>query len=151
DQRQQRQQRGDGESGNEVVLVVENLDMQRHGVGHAANVAGNNGDGTELAHRPRIAQQYTVEQAPAYVGQGHAPEDLPAAGAQHDRRLLVFASLLLHERDQFSGDEGEGDEDRGNDDAREREDDLDIVGLEPGPDPAVQAEQQHINHAGDHG
>src|SRR5262249_56055483 len=68
DQRQQRQQRGDSEGGDEVVLVVEDLDMQRHGVGLATNVAGNNGDSTELAHRPRIAQQHAVEQAPADVG-----------------------------------------------------------------------------------
>src|SRR5882724_273319 len=151
DQGQQRQQRGDGEGGDEVVLVVEDLDVQRHGVGLAADVAGDHGDGAELAHRARVAQQHAVEQAPADVGQGHPPEDLPAAGAQHDRRLLVLAPLLLHERDQLAGDEREGDEDGGQHDAGQREDDLDVVGLEPGADPAMQAEHQDVDHAGDDG
>src|SRR3712207_7533102 len=39
DQREERQERGHGERGDEVVLVVEDLDVQRHGVGQAADVA----------------------------------------------------------------------------------------------------------------
>src|SRR3954468_13227831 len=35
-QREQRQERSDREGGGELILVVENLDMQRHGVGLAA-------------------------------------------------------------------------------------------------------------------
>ena len=41
DQRQQGEQRGDGEGGRELVFVVEDLDVQRHGVGLAADVAGD--------------------------------------------------------------------------------------------------------------
>ena len=41
DEREERQERGDGEGGDEVVLIVEDLDLQRHGVGQAADVAGD--------------------------------------------------------------------------------------------------------------
>src|SRR3954470_24495506 len=39
DQREHRQQRGDRERGHHLVLVVEDLDQQRHRVGLAADVA----------------------------------------------------------------------------------------------------------------
>src|SRR5690606_14078716 len=37
---QQGEQAGNGEGGHEVIFVVKNLHMQRHGVGEAANVTG---------------------------------------------------------------------------------------------------------------
>src|SRR3546814_6387216 len=36
------QQRGDGKGPDEIILVVENLDMQRQGIGQAPDVARNN-------------------------------------------------------------------------------------------------------------
>ena len=112
---------------DEVVLVVEDLDVQRHGVGQAADMAGDHRDRAELAHGAGIAQQHAVEQAPFHVGQRHPPEGLPAGGAQRQRRLLVLGALLLHQRDQLAGDEREGDEDRRQHDAGHGEDDLDVV------------------------
>src|SRR3954454_13758061 len=38
DQGQHRQQRGDRERGHELILVIEDLNQQRHGVGFAADV-----------------------------------------------------------------------------------------------------------------
>ena len=134
----------------EIVLVVEDFDMQRHGVGLAANVARHHRHRAELAHGAGIAEQHAVEQAPFDVGQRHVPEGLPAAGAERQRRFLVAGALLLHQRDQFARDEREGDEDRGEHDAGHREDDLDAVRLEPRPEEAAGAEQQHVDQARDH-
>ena len=125
------QQRGDREGAGGVVLVVEDFDMQRHGVGQAADVARHHRDRAELAHGAGIAQQHAVEQAPFDVGQRHVPEGLPAIGAERQRRLLVAVALFLHQRDQFARDEGEGDEDGGEHDARHREQDLDAMRLQP--------------------
>ena len=126
DEREPRQQRGDREGGDEIILVVEDLDVQRHRVGLAADMARDDRHRAELAHRPRVAQQHAVEQTPADVGQGHAPEGLPARRAERQRRLLVVAALLGHQRDQLARDEGEGDEDRREHDAGHREDDLEV-------------------------
>ena len=123
-QRQRRQQRGHGEGGDEIVLVVEDFDMQRHGVGQAANVAGHHRHGAELAHGAGVAEQHAVEQAPFDVGQRDVPEGLPAGGAERDRRFLVARALLLHQRDQLARDERKGDEDGGKHDARHGEEDL---------------------------
>ena len=59
-------------------------------------------------------------------------------------------ALLLHERDELAGDERERHEDRGEHDARQREDDLQSVGPEPGPEQALRAEQQHVDEARHH-
>src|SRR6478609_3219547 len=79
DEREHGQQRCAGERGGELVLVVEDLDVQREGVGRAADVTGHHGHGAELAHRPCVAENDAVEQAPLDVGQRDAPERLPAA------------------------------------------------------------------------
>src|SRR3954453_9066470 len=57
DQRQHCRQRGDRERRDELVFVVENLDQQRHGVGLAADMAGDDGDRAELANCERVAEQ----------------------------------------------------------------------------------------------
>ena len=57
--------------------------------GLAADVAGDDRDRAELAHRARVAQNHAVEQPPFDVGQRHAPERLPAARAQRQRGLLL--------------------------------------------------------------
>jgi hypothetical protein len=150
DEREQSEQRRDRERGDEIVLVVEDLDVQRHGVGQPANVARHHGHGAELAHGARVAQQHAVEQAPFDVGQSDAPEHLPAARAQHHRRLLLEGALLLHQRDQLARDEREGDEHGRQHDAGHGEDDLQIVRLEPRAEPALQAEKQHEDQPRDH-
>ncbi len=101
--------------------------MQRHRVGQAADVARDDRDRAELAHRAGVAEQHAVEQAPLDVRQRHAPEGLPAAGAERQRGLLLVRALLLHQRDQLARDEREGDEDRRQHDAGHGEDDLDVV------------------------
>src|SRR5688572_1681489 len=79
DERERREERGDGEGGDEIIFVVEDLDVQRHRVGLAADMARDDRDRAELAHRAGVAQEDAVEQAPADVGQGDAPKGLPAA------------------------------------------------------------------------
>ncbi|EWS63673.1 hypothetical protein Y695_03093 [Hydrogenophaga sp. T4] len=150
DQGQQGQQRGDGKRGHRLVLVVEHLDVQRHGVGLAADVARDHAHGTELAHGARVAQDHAVDQAPLDVGQGHAPEGLPAGGAQNDGGLFFVVALGLHQRDQLACDEGEGHEEGGEDDAGHGEHDLDVVRHQPGAEPALRAEDQHIDQARHH-
>jgi hypothetical protein len=130
-QRQQRQQRRHRERRRVVVFVVENFNMQRHGIGEPADVPGDHRDGAELAHGAGIAQQYAVHQAPADIGQRHAPKGLPARGAERHRSFFVILALCLHHRNELAGDEGEGDENGGQHDARHREHDADVM-LLPG-------------------
>ena len=108
-----------GEGGDEVVLVVEDLDMQRHGVGLAADVAGDHRDRAELAHRARVAQRARRRAGPSLmfgsvtrqkICQPPAPSTTAASSSSR--------ALLLHQRDQLAGDEREGHEDRGEHDAR---------------------------------
>src|SRR5262245_53408280 len=68
DQCKKRKQRGDRERRHEIVLVIEDLHMERHGRGLAPNEAGDDGDCAELPHRPRRAQQHTVHERPFDVG-----------------------------------------------------------------------------------
>src|SRR5258708_30217950 len=55
-QRQQRQQGGHRKRGGKVVFVVEDLDVQRHGVVAAADMTGDVGYRPELVHVPRDAE-----------------------------------------------------------------------------------------------
>ena len=82
DEREQRQQRGDREGRRESVFVVKNLDLQRHGVGLAPNLARDHRDRAELAHGARIAEQNAVEQRPFHIRQRDEQERLEAAGAE---------------------------------------------------------------------
>ena len=127
DEREQRQQRRDGERRRELVFVVEDLDVQRQRVRRAADVAGHDRHRAELAHRPRVAEDDAVEQAPFDVRQRDAAERLPAARAEHGRRLLLLGALRLHQRNQLARDERKRDEDRRQHDPRHREDDLEVV------------------------
>ncbi len=104
----------------------------------------------ELSHGAGVAQQHAVQQAPFDIGQGDPAEHLPAVRSQRHRRLLILGALLLHQRDQLTGDEGEGDEQGGQHDARQREDDMDVMGPQPRAEPALQPEHQHVDQAGDH-
>ena len=43
------------------------------------------------------------------LGERHAPEGLPARGAECQSRFLLARTLLLHQRDQRTRDERERD------------------------------------------
>ena len=149
-QREERQQRRARERAREVVFVVEDLDVQRQRVGHAADVARHDRHRAELAHRARVAEDDAVEQAPLHVGQRHAPEDLPGARAERGGGFLFLAALRLHERDQLARDEREGDEHRRQHDAGHREEHVHVVRGEACTEPALQAEDEHVDQARDH-
>src|SRR4026209_2976 len=117
DQGQHGKQRGDGKSGGEGILIVEDFDMQRHGVGHPSDVARNHRDRPELAHRPGIAQKHAIKQAPFDVWQGYEQKGLESRRAERQRHLLLARALLLHQRNELAGHERKGDEYRGENDA----------------------------------
>ena len=71
-------------------------------------------------------------------------------GSAHgERGLLVGAAVAGHQRNELAGDEREGDEDRREHEPRQREDDADVMVLEPRAEPALRAEQEHEDQAGD--
>src|SRR5438477_7094127 len=61
--RQQREQRGYGERTDEVVFVIQDLNMQRHGVRQAAHVTGHYRDGAEFPHGTRVTENHAVDQS----------------------------------------------------------------------------------------
>src|SRR5262249_39991778 len=69
EERKHGKQRSDRKGGGEGVLIIEDLDLERHGVGQAAYMARHHRYRTELSHRPCIAQQHAVEQPPFDVRQ----------------------------------------------------------------------------------
>ena len=89
-QREQRKQRRDREGGDEVILVVEHLDMERHGVGLAADMARDDRDRAELAHRAGAAQDDAVKQAP--LGQKNGQQK----ANQEPVKLLPLPTLITH-------------------------------------------------------
>src|SRR5690606_15653191 len=111
----------------------------------AADVAGDDGNGAELAHRAGIAEDHPVEQSPADIGQGDAPERLPTVGSEHAGSLFLLRSLCLHEWNQLASDEGEGNEDGRDDDSGNGVDDLKVVFTQPGSEPSLQAEEKDID------
>src|SRR6185295_12057843 len=74
DQGKHRQQRGNRKRRHELILIIEDLDQQRHGVGFAADMAGHHRYRAELAHGAGVAQQHTIQQAPFDIGQSDAEE-----------------------------------------------------------------------------
>ena len=85
-------------------------------------MAGDDRDCAELPHRARVADDYAVKQTPFDTRQRDAEENLPAAGAKHQRGLLLFNAGRLHHRDQFARDERKGHESGGQHDAGHGED-----------------------------
>ena len=69
--------------------------------------------------------------------------------AERGRGLLEIAALRLHQRDQLARHEGRGDEHRGKHDARQREQDLDVGGVQRRAEQALQAVDEEIGDAGD--
>ena len=137
--------------------------MQRHGVGHTPDVTGDHRHGAEFAHGAGVAEDDAVEEAPPDVGHGHTPKRLPAGGPKRQGGVLLVVALRLHERDQLTRHEGKGDKDSREHDAGYGEDDADVLRIEPlaeprvvarpeiGPEPALQAEDQHIDEPRDDG
>src|SRR5258708_25540245 len=68
------EKRGDRESSDEIILIVEDLDMERDSIGQTANMAADDGYGAELAHGAGVTKQDPVKQAPLYVRQSHRSE-----------------------------------------------------------------------------
>src|SRR5687768_8711350 len=69
EQREEREEGGDREGGDEVVFVVEDLDVERERVGLAADVSAYDGYGAEFAHGAGVAEDDAVEEAPFDVGE----------------------------------------------------------------------------------
>ncbi|MNT42128.1 hypothetical protein D3C72_1785280 [compost metagenome] len=111
---------------------------------------GNHRHRTEFPHGPRGTEHHAVDQAPFDVGYGDVPEHLPAVGTQQARGLFFLCALFLHQRDQLTGHERHGDENRRQHNPWQREDDLDVVILQPRPEQALGAEHQHVDQTGDH-
>src|SRR5258705_5931088 len=139
-ERQDRQQRRHRKRRRGVILVVKYLGMQRQRIGHTADMAGNYGYRAELAHRPRVAQNHAVQEAPLDIRQRHAPESLPTAGAEDARRFFFLAALGLHQRNQLARNERKRDKNSGEHDPRHSENNLDVMLGKPRAEPALQAE-----------
>ena len=121
--------------------------MQRHRVGQPADVARHHRHRAKLTHRPRIAQDHAVQQAPLDVGQRHAKEGLPTRCTQHDGGLLLFAALCLHERNQLTRHERKSDENGRQHNAWHGKDDLEVVVRQIRSEPSLRTEQQHVDQA----
>ena len=145
----EREGRGGGEGAGDVEVVVEELDVERQGVGLAADRARDHRDRAELAHGAGVGEERAVEQRPADVRQRDEAEGLPGAGAERERGLLVLGALGLHQRDELAGDEGGGDEEADEHDRRHREHHLHAPGRERRPEQALLAVEEEVDGAGD--
>lgn len=128
---------GAGEGCAELVLVVEEFDVEREGVGSAADVGGNDGHGAEFAHGACLAEECAVEERPFDVGEGDFEENGPRAGAEGDGGDFLVVAGGGHKGDEGAGDVGEGDEGGGEEDAGCFVDDLEVVSFEPRAEPAA--------------
>src|SRR5690606_4999133 len=66
------------------------------------------------------------------------------------RSLFLLLALLLHQRDQLPGNERQGAEGDHYDDARHGKDDAQVMGGQPGAQPALGAEQDDEDQAHHH-
>ena len=149
DKRKASEKNGESESGDVIILIVQDLHLERDRVGQAANMPGDDGHSAELAHGARIAEQHAIEQAPFDIGQRHREESLQAGRAERQRRLFLHRPLLLHQRNEFARDEGKRDEDRRKHDARNRKHDLYAVRGYPLAEQTLRAEDENVDEAGD--
>src|SRR3974390_2486107 len=69
DESEASQERRKREGGDGIVLIVEDLHLERHGVGEAANVSGDDRDGAEFSHGARVAEKDAIKQRPFHIGQ----------------------------------------------------------------------------------
>ena len=65
-QREQRQQTRNGKGCGSVILVIQLLYSQRHGIRLARDVTRNHRDRSELSHGPGVAENDSVDQAPLH-------------------------------------------------------------------------------------
>ena len=122
--------------------------MQRHGVGLAPDMTGHH---RHRANSPWRGHCKAPRRKAAPSGYwGASPGRRSASRSRQATARPRPASLLLHQRHELAGDEGEGDEDGGEHDAWQRKDDLDVVALEIVPEIALGSEQKHVDQAGDH-
>ena len=147
--REQGQQRRDRKRGRELVIIVQNLDVQRHRVRVPLDMPRNHRDRAELAHRARVAQHQAVQQPPLDVGDRHPKKHLPSTGAQHDRGFFLLAADRLHDRDQFARGQRKRNEERREHDSRLRKDDPDAVSGKQPAKRRAHPEQQHEQHPRD--
>ena len=138
-----------GECRGGLVVLIQQFDVERQGVGFATDVAGDDGDRAKFAHRARVGQRHAVNQRPEDGRQGDAPPQLPTAGAEDDRRFFFRRAVLLHEGDEFARDERASHENGDEDDARHGEHQLQVVRGEPCAERAVRAVKQKIEQTGD--
>src|SRR6266498_3119658 len=85
EQRQQGEQTGYRKRRRPLVFVIQLLDAQGHGIGVSRDMAGDDRDRAELAHRAGVAEDDAVHQTPLHRGQRDVPERPPAARAQGQR------------------------------------------------------------------
>src|SRR6476659_8815695 len=116
--------------------------MERQRVRQASYLARDDGDGTELTHRARVAEDDAVEQPPLDVRQCHAQKNLEAARAQHARGFFLLGSRRFHYWNDLSRDERKRDENRRQNDSGNREHDLEPVIHHPRAKQALPSEQQ---------
>jgi len=84
---------GNREGADIVVIVVEQLDVQRHGVGDAPDMSRHHRHRAELAQGARVAQQHTIQQSPLNIGQGDAQEGGKTGGARVAARFFLVPAL----------------------------------------------------------
>lgn len=123
--------------------------MQRQRIGLATDIARDDRDGAELAHHARVAEDDAIEQRPFDVRQRDREEGAPAGRAERGGGFLEIAALRLHQRDQLAGDERRGHEHRREDDAGDREQDLDPVFIQHRTKNALQAVDEEIGDTRD--
>ena len=131
-QRQQRQQRRHRERGGELVLVVEDLDVQRHACWSGRGCGRR--PPTPRRTRPSRARCTGSRRTAAphlMLGSVTRQKICQPLAPSTTRGLFLLGALRLHQRDQLARDEREGHEDRGQHDAGHREDDLDVVVAQP--------------------
>src|SRR5579883_1064210 len=89
-QREHREQTGNGECRGGVVFVVQLFDPERHRFGQAGDVARHHRHRSKFTHSPGVAQNDSVKQPPFDRRQGHVPERLQPVGPKRQRSLLLF-------------------------------------------------------------
>src|SRR5690348_9610630 len=101
-------------------------------------MAGHDIHRTELTHGAGIAQDDSVQQAPFNIGDGHTPEELPAAGTEAEGRDFFLRPDSLHDWNQLTSNKWAGDECRGQNKAWRSKDDLEMMGTQPGSEVPLQ-------------
>src|SRR5437867_476439 len=102
----------------------------------------------ELTHGAGIAQDDAIQQAPANVGDGHTPEELPATGPEAESGDFLLGPDSLHDRNQLTRHKWAGDECRDQNKTWRSKDDLEVMCTEPWSEVPLQTKQEDENQAG---